>query len=83
MDYILAELSASITELKKNPTALIKQAGTRPIAILNHNRPSAYLVPARAFEVLMDLLEDVELARIIEDRRAEMDEAVEVTLDEL
>ncbi len=83
MDYILSELSASITELKKNPTALIKQAGTRPIAILNHNRPSAYLVPARAFEVLMDLLEDVELARIIEDRRAEMDEAVAVSLDEL
>lgn len=83
MDYILSELSASITELKKNPTALIKQAGARPIAILNHNRPSAYLVPARAFEVLMDLLEDVELARIIEDRRAEMDEAVEVSLDEL
>ena len=83
MDYILSELSASITELKKNPTALIKQAGTRPIAILNHNRPSAYLVPARAFEVLMDLLEDVELARIIEDRRSEMDAAVEVSLDEL
>lgn len=83
MDYILSELSASITELKKNPTALIKQAGTRPIAILNHNRPSAYLVPARTFEVLMDLLEDVELAGIIEDRRAEMDAAVEMSLDEL
>lgn len=83
MDHILCEFSASITELKKNPTALIKQAGTSPIAILNHNRPSAYIVPARTFEVLVDLLEDMELSRIIEDRMDEMDQAVEVSLDEL
>ena len=83
MDYILSEFTASITELKKNPTALLKQARTSPIAILNHNRPSAYLVPARTFEVLMDLLEDVELARMIEDRKAEMDQAIEVSLDDL
>ena len=83
MDYILSELTASITELKKNPTALIKQARTSPIAILNHNRPSAYLVPARTFEVLMDLLEDVELSRMIEERKAEMDQAIEVNLDDL
>jgi antitoxin StbD len=83
MDQVLTRFTASITELKKNPSALIKESGGDPIAILNHNRPSAYLVPADTFEAMIDLLEDIELGNIIEERKAEMAEAVEVKLDEL
>ena len=83
MDQVLARFTASITELKKNPSALIKESGGDPIAILNHNRPSAYLVPADTFEAMIDLLEDIEIGNIIEERKAEMAEAVEVKLDEL
>ena len=83
MDQVLTRFTASITELKKNPSALIKESGGDPIAILNHNRPSAYLVPADTFAVMMDILEDFELGNIIEERKSEMDEAIEVKLDEL
>ena len=83
MDKVLTRFTASITELKKNPSALIKESGGDPIAILNHNRPSAYLVPADTFEAMIDLLEDIELGNIIEERKDEMAEAVEVKLDEL
>ena len=83
MDHILTRFAASITELKKNPTALINEAGGSPVAILNHNRASAYLVPAELFESMMDVLEDFELGQIIEARKPEMDHAVEVMLDEL
>jgi antitoxin StbD len=51
------------------------------VAILNHNKPSAYLVPAEAFEALMEKLEDYELARIVEERKDEP--TVKVSLDEL
>jgi antitoxin StbD len=46
MKALLANCSVSISELKKNPSAIIDQAEGEPIAILNHNRPTAYLIPA-------------------------------------
>ena len=41
MRKVLAECSASISELKKNPSALIAEAAGVPVAILNHNVPTA------------------------------------------
>ncbi len=83
MRQVLADCSASISELKKNPTALIDQADGAPIAILNHNKPTAYLIPAETYEWLMDALDDQELARIVEERRKDRDQAEEVDLDDL
>ncbi len=83
MQYVLASLSASISELKKNPTALLNKAEGEAIAILNHNIPTAYLVPADVYELLMDKLEDYELSKIIKERQAEKHLAIEVTLDDL
>jgi antitoxin StbD len=83
MELILSNFSASISELKKNPTALLKQAGGTPIAILNHNRPTAYLVPADVYEAIVDALEDHELGQIIRERKSQYDQAVEVNIDDL
>ena len=83
MKQVLSSFSASISELKKNPTALLNEAEGSPIAILNHNIPAAYLIPAETYEWLMDKLEDAELAQIVADRMNEKDEAIEVDLDEL
>ncbi len=80
---ILSSCSASISELKKNPTALLNEAEGSPIAILNHNVPAAYLIPAETYEWLMDKLEDAELAQIVTDRMHEKDKAIDVELDEL
>lgn len=83
MQQILASFSASISELKKNPTALLNKAEGETIAILNHNLPTAYLVPADVYEQLMDKLEDYELGKIVKERQAEKHLAIEVTLDDL
>lgn len=83
MRQILADCSASISELKKNPTALLNEADGSPIAILNHNKPAAYLVPAETYELLMDMLDDYELAKLVESRRGDLSEAVEVNIDDL
>lgn len=80
---IYAGYTASITELKRNPQALINDAKGEPIALLNHNRPTAYIVPAETYEELMELAEDLELGQIIEQRKAEKASAVEVGIDEL
>ena len=83
MRQVLADCSASISELKKNPTALLNEADGAAIAILNHNKPAAYLVPAETYEWLMDMLDDYELGKIIESRRDSLSQAVEVNLDDL
>ena len=83
MKPVLSDLSASITELKKNPSALLKQASGEPVVILNHNKPTAYLIPAEAYEALMDRLEDLELGAIVRQRTTEKPDAIEVDLDEL
>ena len=83
MELILTKFSASISELKKNPTALLTQAEGEPVAILNHNRPTAYLVPADMYASMVELLEDFELGQIVRERHAEKNDAIEVDINDL
>ncbi|PCI00564.1 MAG: antitoxin [Zetaproteobacteria bacterium] len=83
MRQVLSSCSASISELKKNPTALLNESEGAPIAILNHNTPAAYFVPAETYEWLMDKLEDFELAQTVRERENEKQDAIEVNLDAL
>ena len=83
MESVLANCSVSISELKKNPSALIEQSCGEPIAILNHNKPTAYLIPAATYEALMEKIEDYQLGLIVNERQHEKISAVEITIDEL
>lgn len=83
MSTIPAEHSVSISELKRNPSALIKKSRGEPVTILNRNKPMAYLVPAETYEALLEKLEDLELGNVIRQRQKEKPLAVEVSLDEL
>jgi antitoxin StbD len=78
---ILADAGVSISDLKKNPSAVIEAAGGFPVAVLNRNTPAAYLVPAAAWEAIMDRLEDIELAEIVRARAGQ--EEIEVSIDDL
>lgn len=78
---ILADVSAGISELKKNPMAVVEQGDGAPVAILNRNEPVFYAVPAAAYELLMDKLEDMELAAIVEARKGQPE--IEVDINDL
>lgn len=78
---ILAEVTASVSELKKNPMGTVAAGEGFPVAILNRNEPAFYCIPAKAYEALMDRLEDAELMAIAEERRGQ--ERIRVKLDEL
>jgi antitoxin StbD len=80
---ILAETSASVSELKKNPMATVAAGEGFPVAILNHNEPAFYCVPAKAYQALMDKLEDMELNSIADARLKDGKRLVQVRLDEL
>ncbi len=80
---IHADLSVSISELKRNPQAIIDEAHGEAIALLNRNKPTAYIIPAETYEMLIEIAEDIELGQIIEQRKSEKADAIEVDLDEL
>ncbi|MGH8158573.1 MAG: type II toxin-antitoxin system Phd/YefM family antitoxin [Rhodanobacter sp.] len=81
MEAILADNSISITELKRNPSAVIEAADGESVAVLVHNKPSAYLVPAATYKRLLDRIEDLELAELVRSRASER--RIKVKLDEL
>jgi antitoxin StbD len=54
-----------------------------PVAILNRNEPTFYCVPAKAYEALMDKLDDVELNALADTRLRDGKAPIRVTLDEL
>jgi len=80
---IMASTTASISELKKNPMATVAAGDGFPVAILNRNEPTFYCVPAKAYEVLMDKLEDLELNMLADARLKDGKRLVKVKLDEL
>ena len=78
---ILAETTASVSELKKNPMGTVASGEGFPVAILNRNAPAFYCVPAKAYEALMDKLEDMELNAIADARKNQP--VIKLKLDEL
>jgi antitoxin StbD len=78
---ILADVVASITELKANPMKVATSAYGAPVAVLNRNEPAFYCVPAKAYEDIMDRLEDLELLAIARER--ELEESFPVNIDDL
>ncbi len=80
-NLILAETSASVSELKKNPMGTVASGEGFPVAILNRNAPAFYCVPAKAYEALMDQIEDLELNAIANARAGQP--VIKVGIDEL
>ena len=61
MEAILADVAVSMSEFKKSPAAVLRQANHRPVAVLNHNRAAFYMVEPRLFEAMLEEPADQEL----------------------
>lgn len=66
---ILTNTAASVTELKRDPMGTVAAGEGLPVVILNRNEPAFYCVPAAAYEQLMEMIEDLELAAIVKARK--------------
>jgi len=81
MQRVEAQIAVSVSDLKKSPTAIMAKADGEAVAVLNHNRVMAYMVPADAYEAMVEQLDDLALAEIVRGRASEV--PVHVSLDEL
>ncbi|MGJ8645495.1 MAG: type II toxin-antitoxin system Phd/YefM family antitoxin [Marinomonas colpomeniae] len=78
---ILSDVAASITEFKTNPMKVANSAYGEPVAVLNRNEPAFYCVPAEAYEIMMDKIEDLELLALAKERQGE--DSISVNINDL
>ena len=78
---IHAAVAASVSELKKNPMGTVAAGEGFPVAILNRNEPAFYCVPAKAYEAMLERLEDLELNAVADAREGQA--IRKVSLDDL
>ena len=83
MDTIFADYSVSMSEFKKNPAQVLRTAGEKPVAVLNHNRPAFYMVTPKLFKALVEELSDRDLVELARQRLANKDTAIEVDINSL
>ena len=83
MDALYANYSISITEFKKNPAHILREAGDQPVAVLSHNRPAFYMVPPQLFASMMEVIADQALVELAKTRLAQKAQAIEVDIDAL
>jgi antitoxin StbD len=78
---IHAKTTVSMTDLRRNPSKILESAGDLPVAVLNHNKPEAYLLSAKAYEALLDLVDDLSMIKTIKARSG--GKTVKVKLEDL
>jgi antitoxin StbD len=78
---IYARNTVSMTDLRRNPSEVIEVANLAPVAVLNHNKPAAYLISAAAYEEILEQLEDAALTKIVKKRQR--GRSVKVNIDDL
>lgn len=83
MQAVLTNLAVSMSELKKNPAKVVRDAGGEPVAVLNHNKPAFYMIDPVMYEEIMEKLADIELLPLLTERLSRKGEAIEVDIDEL
>lgn len=83
MQAVLTNLAVSMSELKKNPAKVVRDAGGEPVAVLNHNKPAFYMIDPVMYEEIMEKLADIELLPLLTERLARKGEAIEVDIDDL
>lgn len=83
MDAMYADYSISMTEFKKNPAQVLRTAGEKPVAVLNHNRPAFYMLTPKLFEALVEELSDRHLDELVRQRLARKHTAIEVDIDQI
>ena len=78
---IHAKTTVSMTDLRRNPSKIMEIAGDLPVAVLNHNKPEAYLLSAKAYEALLELIDDLTLIKTVKERKG--GKTIKVKLDQL
>ncbi len=83
MEHILTDYTISISELKRNPAAIVREARGRSVAVLNHNKPAFYIVAPEVYESMIEKTCDSLVVSHIQERKAVASQAVDADINDL
>lgn len=75
------DLKVTISTLRKDPMAILRGARGRTVAVTRNGKVAAYFLSARAYDRLMDKMEDLEDVITVYERMGEP--GIPTTIDEL
>ena len=83
MQALYTDLTVSMSDFKKNPAKVLRDAGARPVAVLSHNKAAFYMVVPALFEAMLEDLADARLLPLLKRRiaSAERGAITEVDID--
>ena len=80
---ILADVSVSISDLKRNPAAVVEAARKQQVAILNRGRAVAYVISPEVWDGVVDMIENLQDERIVKERLANPGPRIRVKVEDL
>ena len=80
IDQMSAKISVSIEAFIENPAATLEAGQGCPIEVWEGGRIAFYCVPKNTYETMMNVLEDVELNQIADEREGQ--KVLRVNLDD-
>ena len=83
MQTLFTDLTISMSDFKRNPAKVLRDAGAQPVVVLNHNKPAFYMVEPRMFEALIEDVADAQMAPLLKTRLLQRAMAIEVDIDEI
>ena len=83
MQALYTDLTVSMSDFKKNPAKILRDAGAQAVAVLSHNKAAFYMVEPGLFEAMLEELADARLLPLLMRRiaSAERGEITEVDID--
>ncbi len=76
-----AELAVSMSDLKRNPSAVVTAAQDQAVAILNHNKVVGYLISPEVWEYAQELHDDLKTIERLQ--KLKPGKPVRVSIDDL
>ena len=83
VDEILTKRTMTISEFKKNPNEVVKNADNAPFAVMTNNKATFYVLSPEYYDALLEHVWELEITPEILKRQASKEPHVRVTVDEL
>ena len=83
MQALYTDFTVSMSDFKKNPAKVLRDAGAQTVAVLSHNKAAFYMVEPGLFEAMLEELADARLLPLLMRRiaSAERGDITEVDID--
>lgn len=65
---LLADVGASIAELRRNPMGVIREGAGEAVLIIHRNKPAFYAVPPALYEAMLNVIDETHLTKIMRTR---------------